>query len=76
MAFVAALLALISATLAWIGAPVALARTSVPALQTLAVWLSYWTVTGWLFFLVLAGLFFVLFRPLSGSHGAHVSQFK
>ena len=62
MPFVATFLALIGAAATWIVVNVALARSSAPALQSLAVWLSYWTVTGWLFVLTLGGLFFLVFR--------------
>jgi hypothetical protein len=64
MAFVTAFLSLIAAAASWVLASVALARATVPVLQTLAPWLSYWTVTGWLFFLLLVGVFFFLFRSL------------
>ena len=74
MAFIAAFLALVAAVATWVLGSMALATASTPFLQTLAVWLSYWTVTGWLFFLLLVGLFFVLFRSLFAIHHSRASS--
>jgi hypothetical protein len=64
MAYVAAYVALVCAAGAWVLISVALASADAPTLQALAPWLSYWTITGWLFLLVLVGVFFLLFRRL------------
>ena len=66
MKFALAFVSLVVSVPIWVALTMVLAQSSSNSLREIAMWVSYFTVTGWIFFLVLTGVVYVFAGWLVG----------